>query len=111
MSATNFPSHWGDPPAIQTCDYVLLPGNYGHGSGTLANWIQSKLDADARTGAGNNGDNDDDDGGGKSVDKGGSGSGSGDSGGNGGSGLSGDSGGSGGRVPAPTTNFATHCGI
>ena len=28
-------------------DYRELPGGYGHGSGTLASWIQSNLDKDA----------------------------------------------------------------
>ena len=42
-----FPQHWGNPPAIQTRDYRKLPGDYGYGSGTLANWIQKNLDKDA----------------------------------------------------------------
>ena len=42
-----FPKHWGDPPAIQTRDYRKLPGGYGFGSGTLANWIQKHLQRDA----------------------------------------------------------------
>ena len=42
-----FPKHWGDPPAIQTRDYRKLPGGYGFGSGTLANWIQKHLERDA----------------------------------------------------------------
>jgi hypothetical protein len=41
-----YPAHWGKPPLIQTRDYVPLPGGYGHGSSTLAKWIQSKLNAD-----------------------------------------------------------------
>lgn len=41
-----FPTHWGEPPAIQTKDLVPLPGGYGEGSGTLAHWIQEKLDKD-----------------------------------------------------------------
>jgi len=44
----HFPKHWGDPPAIQTRDYRKLPGGYGFGSGTLANWIQKNLDNDVR---------------------------------------------------------------
>jgi len=43
-----FPQHWGDPPAIQTQDYRKLPGGYGFGSSTLANWIQEKLDNDSK---------------------------------------------------------------
>ena len=43
-----FPKHWGDPPAIQTRDYRKLPGGYGFGSGTLANWIQKNLEKDVR---------------------------------------------------------------
>lgn len=46
-----FPSHWGEPPMIQTMDYRPLPGGYGHGSSTLANWIQQNLDRDAAAGA------------------------------------------------------------
>lgn len=41
-----FPEHWGKPPAIQTQDYVELPGSYGHGSSTLAKWIATKLESD-----------------------------------------------------------------
>ena len=44
-----YPRHWGSPPQIQTQDYIPLPGGYGHGSSTLANWIQRKLDRDKRT--------------------------------------------------------------
>jgi 2'-phosphotransferase len=29
-------------------DYRPLPGGYGHGSGTLARWIQENMDADAK---------------------------------------------------------------
>lgn len=42
-----FPTHWGQPPEIQTRDYRPLPGGYGYGSSTLANWIQRNLDQDA----------------------------------------------------------------
>jgi hypothetical protein len=45
---SRFPPHWGDPPAIQTRDYVPLPGDYGFGSSTLARWIQQNLDRDER---------------------------------------------------------------
>jgi len=41
-----FPSHWGTTPAIQTRDYVELPGGYGHGSSTLAKWIAGNLTKD-----------------------------------------------------------------
>lgn len=44
-----FPRHWGSPPQIQTQDYIPLPGGYGHGSSTLAKWIQRNLDRDKRT--------------------------------------------------------------
>ena len=43
----SFPAHWGEPPQIQTMDYVPLPGGYGHGSSTMARWIQANLDKDA----------------------------------------------------------------
>jgi hypothetical protein len=46
-AAQTFPIHWGNPPAIQTRDMRPLPGGYGHGSTTLANWIQQNLDRDA----------------------------------------------------------------
>lgn len=49
-----FPSHWGAPPAIQTRDLRELPGGYGSGSGTLANWIQKNLDKDAGPATGGN---------------------------------------------------------
>jgi hypothetical protein len=41
-----FPKHWGQPPAIQTRDYVPLPDGYGHGSSTLARWIAANLEKD-----------------------------------------------------------------
>jgi hypothetical protein len=41
-----FPGHWGDPPNRQTRDLRPLPGGYGRGSGTLAQWIQENLDRD-----------------------------------------------------------------
>jgi hypothetical protein len=41
-----FPEHWGDPPAIQTRDYVEWPGGYGHGSSTVAHWIKSNMGKD-----------------------------------------------------------------
>lgn len=41
-----FPQHWGEPPAIQTKDLRQLPGGYGMGSGTLAKWIETKMEAD-----------------------------------------------------------------
>jgi hypothetical protein len=44
--AKEFPAHWGKPPAIQTRDYVPLPGGYGHGSSTLARWIATNLEKD-----------------------------------------------------------------
>jgi len=43
-----FPKHWGDPPKRQTRDLRPLPGGYGMGSGTLANWIQENLDRDQK---------------------------------------------------------------
>jgi len=45
-----FPSHWGPPPAVQTQDYRPLPGGYGHGSSTLASWIETNLAKDAASG-------------------------------------------------------------
>jgi len=42
-----FPRHWGRPPEIQTRDMVKLPGKFGMGSSTLANWIRENLKKDA----------------------------------------------------------------
>lgn len=42
-----FPKHWGRPPEIQTRDMVKLPGKFGMGSSTLANWIRENLKEDA----------------------------------------------------------------
>jgi len=43
----HFPRHWGKPPAIQTRDMVKLPGKFGMGSSTLANWISDNIKKDA----------------------------------------------------------------
>ena len=43
-----YPAHWGAPPRLQTADSGPLPGGYGRGSGTLADWIQQNLDKDAK---------------------------------------------------------------
>lgn len=45
--AQQFPRHWGRPPQIQTRDMVKLPGKFGMGSSTLANWIRENLKKDA----------------------------------------------------------------
>jgi hypothetical protein len=42
----DFPTHWGQPPEIQTRDYVELPAGYGHGSSSLRHWIQANLGKD-----------------------------------------------------------------
>jgi hypothetical protein len=47
-----FPTHWGEPPAIQTRDLRPLPGGFGQGSSTLAAWIQQNLDRDTAAGDG-----------------------------------------------------------
>ena len=41
-----FPAHWGEPPLIQTKDLRELPGEYGRGSSTLAQWIAEKMRRD-----------------------------------------------------------------
>jgi len=46
-----FPDHWGEPPPVQTRDYVEWPDGYGHGSGTVAKWIETHLAKDSATGA------------------------------------------------------------
>jgi hypothetical protein len=43
-----FPKRWGEPPRIQTRDYVKLPADFGHGSSTLANWIKQNIAKEAR---------------------------------------------------------------
>ena len=42
-----FPERWGPEPKIQTSDIVVLPGGYGYGSSTLANWIKENMAKDA----------------------------------------------------------------
>ncbi len=42
-----FPERWGPEPKIQTSDMVVLPGGYGYGSSTLANWIKYNMAKDA----------------------------------------------------------------
>jgi hypothetical protein len=43
---SRFPAHWGPPPSMQTMDYGVLPGGYGMGSSTLANWIRQNMEID-----------------------------------------------------------------
>ena len=43
-----YPVHWGAPPRIQTKDLRPLPGGYGMGSSTMANWIKKNMDMDAK---------------------------------------------------------------
>lgn len=45
-----FPAHWGQPPKIQTSDFVRLPGGYGQGSSTLAAWIAARMESDQAAG-------------------------------------------------------------
>ena len=45
-----FPLHWGKPPAAQTKDLVDLPGRFGKGSSTLANWIKENIHNDIQRG-------------------------------------------------------------
>jgi hypothetical protein len=49
----SFPAHWGQPPRIETRDYVDLPGGYGKGSSTMRNWIGANLEKDKLAQAGN----------------------------------------------------------
>jgi len=48
----SFPAHWGQPPRIETRDYVDLPGGYGKGSSTMRNWIGANLEKDKLAQAG-----------------------------------------------------------
>jgi hypothetical protein len=48
----HFPLHWGKPPAIQTKDFRPLPGGFGMGSSTLANWIKENIEEDKANGKG-----------------------------------------------------------
>tara|TARA_B100001057_G_scaffold188374_1_gene189177 strand:- start:2876 stop:3880 length:1005 start_codon:yes stop_codon:yes gene_type:complete len=47
-----FPLHWGRPPEIELKDHVKLPGNFGMGSSTLANWIKGNIEEDRANGRG-----------------------------------------------------------
>ena len=47
LAYTKFPTWWGQPPQIQTMDYVKLPEPYGMGSSTLASWIKRNQAKDA----------------------------------------------------------------
>merc|ERR1719240_528865 len=38
-----YPESWGEPPMVQTMDYRMLPGGYGHGSSTMVNWINRAM--------------------------------------------------------------------
>ena len=44
----HFPEHWGNPPEIQLTDHVQLPGGFGMGSSTLANWIKENIAEDKK---------------------------------------------------------------
>ena len=46
----SYPKHWGKPPLRQTRDLRPLPGGYGMGSSTLANWIKQKMEQDRNRG-------------------------------------------------------------
>ena len=46
-ASQRFPVHWGEPPMDQTRDLRELPGGFGQGSSTLADWIEAKLALDA----------------------------------------------------------------
>lgn len=41
-----FPAHWGEPPKVQTRDYVPLAGGYGYGSSTLSKWVTMNMEKD-----------------------------------------------------------------
>lgn len=43
-----FPKHWRDIPILEFPDVVRLPGDYGHGSTTLKNWIEQNMLDDER---------------------------------------------------------------
>lgn len=43
-----FPKHWRDIPILEFPDIVRLPGDYGHGSTTLKNWIEQNMLDDER---------------------------------------------------------------
>lgn len=44
------PASWGSPPAAMTLDLVPLPGGYGQGSSTEAQWIARQMVADHERG-------------------------------------------------------------
>lgn len=37
-----YPPEYGPPPMMQTRDFRPLPFGYGHGSSTLARWLETK---------------------------------------------------------------------
>ena len=41
-----FPKEWGEEPTFGTMDVRVLPGGYGHGSSTLAGWIEENMKKD-----------------------------------------------------------------
>ncbi|MCH9633212.1 MAG: hypothetical protein S4CHLAM6_15650 [Chlamydiae bacterium] len=43
-----FPKHWGNPPALQTCDWTEFPEGYGNGSGSVRHWIIKNLELDSK---------------------------------------------------------------
>jgi hypothetical protein len=43
MNDTPYPSHWGNPPTIQTGDITPFPCNWGMGSTTKRNWIRGRV--------------------------------------------------------------------
>tara|TARA_B100000212_G_scaffold119359_1_gene89214 strand:+ start:1379 stop:2221 length:843 start_codon:yes stop_codon:yes gene_type:complete len=45
-----FPVHWGKPPLAQTKDLRPLPGGFGMGSSTLADWIKGNIAEDKENG-------------------------------------------------------------
>ncbi|CAK0886747.1 unnamed protein product, partial [Prorocentrum cordatum] len=47
-----FPAHWGEPPRALTRERRDWPAGFGHGSGTIAKWIEGNLARDGQECAG-----------------------------------------------------------
>jgi len=43
LEIQKYPKEWGELPSFGTMDYRILPGGYGHGSSTLASWIETNM--------------------------------------------------------------------
>lgn len=49
-NASEYPESWGEPPKDKGLDKVPLPGGYGYGDDTLADWILANMEKDRYVG-------------------------------------------------------------